>query len=527
MASQYHQQTPRLPANPTTLTTQRGRKRSADLEDLRQPNVPENHPPRRILAMITSIPQSIWNCSVDVFGRFVALFRREEPVALQQNPDVLPTHIDAVPTDYSGRKRRAVDATPRNSSQHLRPREQDHDMMLDAPPHRNSLPTSFRKPLLSPKKKPARPTVQRNKWYKSYFVEGQSEGPRCNQGEFLIYPPDSPIKSKSKRSPLRDIQINGLISKAHRAQGGSFAQKAAQKAAEEKAAREAAEREAAEKLAAEQAAQEAARIEEELEYQRLLAEAEAAARAQEIIVDLPELVRDDLFNQVIRAESDREEIARVGPFPIQKLSIDRIISTADGTKSWLDDDAVNAWYHAILEAKNRQTGYVKKEGNVPAFSMLNTGWWAKASSKEGPSSLKRWTKRAGIGGANLLKCERLFLPINTGAHWTLLIINGTDRSFEYLDSLGGDGKRVFAIARELVKSELGDLYRANEWTELKRNRSSMQSNMSDCGVFACFNGLAAAKERPYKEIVAKKMPQARSMLAGILVNGGFEGEFDL
>jgi hypothetical protein len=31
----------------------------------------------------------------------------------------------------------------------------------------------------------------------------------------------------------------------------------------------------------------------------------------------------------------------------------------------------------------------------------------------------------------------------------------------------------------------------------------------------------------YKEVTAKKMPAARQMLAGVLINGGFEGDFDL
>ena len=65
-------------------------------------------------------------------------------------------------------------------------------------------------------------------------------------------------------------------------------------------------------------------------------------------------------------------------------------------------------------------------------------------------------KRANVNGVNIFKCERLFLPINMGSHWTLLIINGTTTSIEYLDSLGGDGTRFFKPARDLLKAELGD-----------------------------------------------------------------------
>jgi Ulp1 family protease len=136
-------------------------------------------------------------------------------------------------------------------------------------------------------------------------------------------------------------------------------------------------------------------------------------------------------------------------------------------------------------------------------------------------------KRAGVGGVNIFKCERLFLPINMGSHWTLLIINGTDKTIEYLDSLGGDGTRFFKLARDLLQAELGDKYDAEKWKDSKRSRSSKQDNGSDCGVFTCFNGLAAAKDLAYKEVTAKKMPAARKMMAGVLINGGFEGDFDL
>ncbi|KAM0717242.1 hypothetical protein Q7P37_007094 [Cladosporium fusiforme] len=555
MATQSTQQHP-PPANPSRLTINRGRKRRhADLEQLQlrepepEPEQP-NEPPRRIQGMmtyITSIPHSIWSCGATVFNNVIALFRTRDAPPPPQIPAITATRIDAVATNRSGRKRRAVDATPprfpprtNNSS------AQDEDDASESPDAMDldpPFPTSFNHT--------DQETVQkRQSFYQGFFCEDDRERRRRLRQPSPVY---QPPHSARTRQPIKDSKINGLISKAHRAQGGSFAQraaqKAAQKAAEEQAAREAAEREAAELEEAELEALAIEREELEREYElqqlelvaqeeaRLAAEADAkaeleraeaekAARAQDIITALPENVVDKMQDTLSGPQRDRDEVAQMGPFPLQKLSFKRILASDKGTDNWLDDDAVNAWYHAIGEAKNRQTGYVKRDGNVPAYATLNTGWWAKAN-KEGPAGLKRWVKKAGVGGKSLLKCERFFLPINLGNHWTLLIINGVDRSIEYLDSLGGDGKLQYQMARNLIKSELGDEYHAQEWTDLKRNRSSMQSNMSDCGVFTCFNGLAAAKERPYREISAQKMPMARAMMAGVLMNGGFEGDFDL
>ena len=190
-------------------------------------------------------------------------------------------------------------------------------------------------------------------------------------------------------------------------------------------------------------------------------------------------------------------------------------------RSWLDDDAVNAWYNILVEEKKKMMGYVKSDTNPPVLANLQSAWYAKYQ-KEKAKGLKRWLKRAGVGGTNMLKCERIFLPINTGNHWTLLIINGANRSIEYLDSLGGSGTRYFEIARDLLKSELGADYHEKEWMDLKRNRSSRQSNMDDCGVFTCMNGLAAAKDNPYKEVTAEQMPDARIMMAAVFFNKGFK-----
>ena len=380
-----------------------------------------------------------------------------------------------------------------------------------------------------------------------------------------------------QKVPIKDRQISGLIHKAHKAQKTTTAQTALQqkKAAEEQAAVEkeaadiaAAAEEAArlelekEKalLAAEQekqriAAEEQQRIEAEKEQQRVAAEEQeqlvaaeeeqlrlqaygafdaagalqqqklteekwreeyAAERRDETVSNLIGHHWDDLEEKIELSElRDRDTVVETAGIPLQLLTFKRILSN-DGADSWLDDDAVNAWFNSIVGKKKSDVGYVKSDTNPPTFANLQTAWYAKFS-KEKAKGLKRWMKRAGVGGDSILKCERIFLPINTGSHWTLLIINGVDRSIEYLDSLGGNGGKFFQIARDILKSELNDKYHEKEWTELKRNRSSPQDNMNDCGVFVCMNGLAAAKGRPYRDVTAQLMPKARLMMAGVLL----------
>lgn len=573
---------------PRSLTARRGLKRAAELEELQRSHVPHLEAPRRVPGMFSTITTGIWSFGANVVHGFLDLFncRGTFPHAPQA---VQPTHIDAIATDHSGRKRRAVEITPTTHQQTTQPlyqtfpqpilraspqptEQSSHNMHVSTPPAANKASQQ----LSSFDRNSKKAISRRERFYKAYFETTELERARQRPPREVPRAERSLTSIHERQERERDEQVDGLIAKVRARWAESDKQLAILKAAadevaREKAEKEAAERAAVEKAAAEQAArllaereearlraaEEEARLEAEREEERLEAEREYAhfraaeeerrletERVQELLraaqeAALAELEAERLHGFIFEPSEDlseklqsslegaaeRKQIVQVGSVPLTAVSFNRILASHNGTDSWLDDDAVNAWYLAIVDAKNRTAGYVKSNASVPNCAALNTGWWSKAG-KDGVEGLARWMKRNGVDGSKLLKCERLFLPINMGSHWTLLIINGTDCSIEYLDSMGGDGKMQFQVARQLIKAELGKDYHAQEWVELKRNKSSMQNNMSDCGVFACFNGLAAAKGRPYKEVTAKSMPMARRMMAGVLINGGFEPEYE-
>jgi hypothetical protein len=548
---------------PRSLTHQRGVKRAAEdaAEELLQAQRllnPQQPSTRRVAGMFTTIPHQIWAIGSNAFTGFYNYFRPAQVhTQAQTQTQSEDTYINAFETDESGRKRRAIDVTPFGTPSQPRALDGDSEPMFA--PEYNAREEEREKARQEERERKRQAELERKRqeekdnvysawsrsraekeiarralWHKEYFGSQNVDRLRLR--------PQKPVASTAQTSthaqtiPLRDRQVSALVAKAHRAQGGSFAQKAAafkaQKEALEKAEREQLAAEKAEKEAAEAEAAriEAARIEAEEEAARIEAariEAEEeAARAQEIITDVPQAINTVLQNSLNNTVDDRHTMIQLGSIPLQKRTFKRILASDRGTENWLDDDAVNAWFNSIGDAKKRQTNYVKSDTNPPPFANLQTAWYEK-QKKDGIPSLKRWMKRSGVGGVNILKCERLFLPINMGSHWTLLIINGTQKTIEYLDSLGGDGTRFFKLARELLQAELGNKYDATKWKDSKRDRSSKQDNGSDCGVFTCFNGLAAAKDLAYKDVTAKKMPAARRMMAGVLINGGFEGDFDL
>ena len=151
------------------------------------------------------------------------------------------------------------------------------------------------------------------------------------------------------------------------------------------------------------------------------------------------------------------------------------------------------------------------------------------STLPGPiSSLTTFQDRSmQVQRLRIIPIESIVRGYITGSGWSEYKKSGTVNGIKMPAGLVEGQKLPQPLWTPSTKAELGDKYDAQKWKNSTRSRSSKQDNGSDCGVFTCFNGLAAAKDMAYKEVTAKKMPAARQMLAGVLINGGFEGDFDL
>ena len=202
--------------------------------------------------------------------------------------------------------------------------------------------------------------------------------------------------------------------------------------------------------------------------------------------------------------------------------------SGDDPAGWLNDEIVNAWMATIVQSKLEKDGYVKSPNNVPSYVAFTSAWYLTYKSKKSITGIQTWSRRKGIKGEKLLQAEKIFFPVNTGAHWMLLVISPKKRKIEFLDSLnqGSVNDKFYAIARDWLKMELGDKYKAEEWKDVQ-TMSSWQQNSNDCGVFACFNALAAAKDYPYCMIGQGKIGDARRIMAAVLLNGGLKGDFKL
>ena len=301
------------------------------------------------------------------------------------------------------------------------------------------------------------------------------------------------------------------------------------KAEAEEAARKAEEERLANDPVARAEAEEKARKDEE---ERLAAEAAAQAdhERKQILIRPLDPAWDDRVKEAMATKRDTVLATSPEGVSLSRRDFGTLLpqeGTSDDSSGWLNDEIINAMFQSIVMRKAEQTQRSKHHGGtVPVYESYNSSWWQTANSKKGVQGLDRWGRRKNISGDKLLQCEKVFMPINTGAHWTLIIVSPQEKTIEHLDSMNGKGINALKQTRAWLQMELGALYHPDEWTE-KRGLSGKQANSDDCGVFTIMNGLAAAKQYPYSAVKSADMPLARRTIAAILLNKGFDGDWDL
>ncbi|RMZ87795.1 hypothetical protein DV736_g4973, partial [Chaetothyriales sp. CBS 134916] len=154
------------------------------------------------------------------------------------------------------------------------------------------------------------------------------------------------------------------------------------------------------------------------------------------------------------------------------------LSGASGaTDNWLNDEVINEYLKLIVtHGKKNDRG-----GQVPSHHSFNSFFFSNLAEK-GPESIKRWAQRAKISGRSLLQTKAVFIPINSGAHWTLAVVSGENKTITHYNSLAGDASRKLGVIKSWVEAELGSAFKEEDWS-LAEGQSPRQANMDDCGVF--------------------------------------------
>ena len=207
----------------------------------------------------------------------------------------------------------------------------------------------------------------------------------------------------------------------------------------------------------------------------------------------------------------RRDIGKILPQP----------GTSDDPQGWLNDEVVTAYLQIIVEHALKASGH--KRGETPRMHAFNTFFYKNLSEK-GPQSIARWAKKAKIGEADLLKVERVFIPVNmNGVHWTLLVVSPKFRTIEYFDSFHGDAGKQVRHAKAWLKQELEGLWKEEEWKVVGK-AGPKQRNGSDCGVFVSTTAKCVMLGVDPMAYGAGDIPCQRRRMVAELMNCGFDGE---
>ncbi|XP_010548957.1 PREDICTED: ubiquitin-like-specific protease ESD4 [Tarenaya hassleriana] len=150
--------------------------------------------------------------------------------------------------------------------------------------------------------------------------------------------------------------------------------------------------------------------------------------------------------------------------------------------SWLNDEVINVYLELLKERERREPQKFLK------CHFFNTFFYKKLVSDAGYSykAVRRWTTQRKLGYC-LLDCDKIFVPIHRGVHWTLAVINNRDRKFQYLDSLNGSDPIILnGLAKYLVdegKDKSGKEIDISSWETEFVEDLPQQHNGYDCGMF--------------------------------------------
>ena len=142
----------------------------------------------------------------------------------------------------------------------------------------------------------------------------------------------------------------------------------------------------------------------------------------------------------------------------------RDLYTCYRTGAWLNDEVINGYLALIIDYLSHNSGSLSLDNlsKTPKYHAFNSFFFSNLRDK-GFNSVRRWTKRAGIGGNALLDVDTVFVPVHNGAHWTLIVVKPKIKTIAHYDSLGSLSSTFVRIVKDWLRGELGSLYNDDEW----------------------------------------------------------------
>ncbi|CAG5109348.1 Similar to Senp1: Sentrin-specific protease 1 (Mus musculus) [Cotesia congregata] len=166
----------------------------------------------------------------------------------------------------------------------------------------------------------------------------------------------------------------------------------------------------------------------------------------------------------------------------------------------LNDEVINLYLKIISNVSLVDT-YVF---DTHFYPQLNKGF----------TYVEKWTKNVDILAKNII-----FIPIHLGNHWTLCVVDVTDSTIWYYDSLGGKNEKTLNIIETYLttkeKQQCPKEYSAakpRKWAKKHAKNIPLQNNDYDCGVFVCYYAKQLSMLKPITNINTANMKPFRTLM---------------
>ena len=242
---------------------------------------------------------------------------------------------------------------------------------------------------------------------------------------------------------------------------------------------------------------------------------------------------DELVTEALKKGPNAQVAFTSTGNPITRRDIGKVLpqrGTTDDPSGWLNDEIIAAYLQMVTDCAHERAGH--KRNDTPKFHSFNPFFYTNLK-KKGYEGVKRWSKKAKIGGKDLEKVEWVFIPVNdAGNHWTMVIVSPKRKTMEYLDSMHHASAPVLKHIKAWLKGELGSAYNEAEWTIREQagleglGGGPSQDNAKDCGVFAVTSAKMVALGVDPMAVSAGDMPMQRRRMVAEVLNGGFSGAFE-
>ncbi|KAL7909914.1 hypothetical protein GGI35DRAFT_347925 [Trichoderma velutinum] len=200
-------------------------------------------------------------------------------------------------------------------------------------------------------------------------------------------------------------------------------------------------------------------------------------------------------------------------------------ATVVAAKTWLNDEIVNGALAELEKQINLVAGITDYKQQGRKCLVMNSFFWPRVKEAGGKKT-QSILRRMGVTPKNLLLMDTILIPICQDYHWTLVVVQPKQRKVMHLDSFNRRSSHP-DLALAWMSDYLGDLYHAKPW-QVVVLKTPQQTNGYDCGVHVITNGVCLALGLdPLKSYSVEEMALQRLRIAGMLLNGGFVGDFDL